>query len=113
MIAEFDFPEWRKHWETAHLCLPQWCGLPGGMRELYDRMNLIPTSTAADTVLIRSHIAYHAGHHEAVRAVIKPSRGHSYRIDGTYTAERIIVRVTDHYDHRNGVAGFANLEGDR
>lgn len=91
----------------AHLCLEGFCGTPDGMRGLYNRLGLIATSEIADIVLIRSHIAYHAGHKEAARARILPSRGHSYRIHGTYTADKIIVRIRDYYNHREGVVGFA------
>ncbi len=86
---------------TPHLCQPEHAGLPRGMRDLYDRLGLIPTSTNADTVLIRSHIAYWSGSKEAERATIKPSRGHSYRVNGS-----VIVRIADHYDHRDGVTGW-------
>lgn len=85
---------------SEHICQAQYCGL-GGMRNFYSALSLIPTSTNADTALIRSHIAYHSGSAAADRAVIKPSRGHSYRVN-----KDVIVRITDHYDHRNGVTGW-------
>lgn len=70
------------------------------MREAYSLHSMIPTSTSADTYLIRSHIAYHCGSDAAERAIIKPSRGHSYKIDG------VVVRIVDHYDHREGVVSL-------
>ncbi len=73
------------------------------MRNFYDRVGLMPTSTNADVCLIRSHIAYHSGSAAAERATIAPSRGHSYRING-----ETVVRITDHYDHRDGVAGWTS-----
>jgi len=72
-----------------------------GMHGLYNHLGIIPTSENADIVLIRSHIAYWAGSKKAERAEIKPSRGHSYKIDKT-----TVVRITDYYDHREGVVGF-------
>ena len=91
-------------WHTAHLCEPQHAGLPGGMRDLYALLGLLATSTAATTVLIRSHIAYWCGRAAAERATIKPSRGHSYKVNG-----RQIVRIVDYYDHRKGVTGIMAL----
>lgn len=89
---------------TAHLLTSTACT----MREFYDRENMIATSIVATTALIRSHIAYHAGRLAAERAEINPSRGHSYRID--LDGQRTIVRITDYYDHRNGIKGFVVLE---
>lgn len=75
------------------------------MREYYNAAGLIPTSTNADIALIRSWIAYWQGESAADRASIRPSRGHSYRIAlyGRHDAEDTIVRISDYYDHRNGV----------
>jgi hypothetical protein len=86
--------------EGTHLLRPEHVGL-AGMREFYAKTNTYATSTNGDTALIRSHIAYHSGIATAERATIKPSRGHSYRINGDH-----IVKITDHYDHRNGVTGW-------
>ncbi len=89
---------------TAHICQDAFLGV-GDMRGAYTRLGTLPTSTNGDTFLIRSHIAYHCGLREAEAAVIKPSRGHSYRVVDRYGTARI-VRISDHYDHREGVQGF-------
>jgi len=86
---------------APHLCLPEYRALPGGMKELYAALGLLATSENADTVLIRSHIAYWSGDKAAEAAVIKPSRGHSYRINGA-----VLVRITDYFDHRDGIVGW-------
>ncbi len=83
-----------------HICQDKHLGV-GGMRSLYERLSMIPTSPNADAVLIRSHIAYHSGSVKAERATIAPSRGHSYRVNGD-----TIVRIVNYYDHRNGVTGW-------
>ena len=90
-----------------HICQPQYANLPG-MKEFYSATNMLPTSTVADTALIRSHIAYHAGERFSSKAVIRPSRGHSYRVDiyGNSRDKGVIVKITDHYDHRDGVVGL-------
>ena len=80
----------------------------GDMRAFYSHAAMYPSSTNGDVALIRSHIAYWAGEERAQRAVIKPSRGHSYRVHssalpGSYS---VVVRITDHYDHREGVHGW-------
>lgn len=82
-----------------HLCQPEYRHFD--MREFYRAINAIPTSTVADTALIRSHIAYWSSTDQADRATIAPSRGHSYRVNKT-----VIVNITDHYDHRYGVTGW-------
>lgn len=86
--------------DNDHLLRP---GRPGihDMRSFYADCGMLATSTNADIALIRSHIAYWSGHNEADRAVIKPSRGHSYRVN-----KDVIVRIVDHYDHREGVTGW-------
>lgn len=71
------------------------------MRGLYAVHGCYPSSTNGDVLLIRSHIAYWSGQEAAERAVIKASRGHSYRVNGLQ-----VVRITDHYDHREGVTGW-------
>lgn len=78
------------------------------MRGFYRALRLIPTSTDADTSLIRSHLAYHNGVRTAERAAIKPSRGHSYRValNGKHAKDDLILRVSDPYDHREGVTGW-------
>jgi hypothetical protein len=89
-----------------HICLPGYADVPD-VRVFYDRAGLIPTSTNADIALIRSHIAYWFGTSEADRAVIAPSRGHSYRVRRVRgLIGDAIVRITDHYDHREGVTGL-------
>jgi hypothetical protein len=90
---------------NAHLCLPEFMGVPGGMRGLYDRLEMLPTSENADVVLIRSHIAYWAGNTAAARAVIWASRGHTYKVSGV-DYRTFVVRVVNPYDHRDGVTGF-------
>lgn len=86
--------------DDVHICLPQFAML-NGMRAFYAANGMLATSENADVALIRSHIAYHAGNNVAERAVIKSSRGHSYRIN-----HNTIVRITDHYNHRTGVQGY-------
>lgn len=78
------------------------------MRGFYRAFRLIPTSINADTALIRSHIAYHSGTRAAERAAIKPSRGHSYRVapHGKHGKDDLILRVSNWYDHREGVVGW-------
>ena len=90
-----------------HICQPEHCHL-NGMKEFYAVAGMLATSENADIALIRSHIAYHAGSRPAERASIKPSRGHSYRVSmyGAHDKFDLIVRITDHYDHRNGVSGI-------
>lgn len=75
------------------------------MREFYNAYSLIPTSTNADCALILSHIAYWSGLTEADKATVTPSRGHSYRVKQRFGAD-VIVRIADHYDHREGVVGW-------
>src|SRR5947209_2405124 len=86
------------------LCQPEYAGM-NGMHDLYNVLGMIPTSENADVVLIRSHIAYHSGSKAAERAVIKPSRGHSYRVSKASGID-CIVRIRNHYDHRDGVTGW-------
>lgn len=83
-----------------HICLPDHRGT-GGMRALYAKLGIYATSTNGDEVLIRSHIAYWSGNRAAEEAVIATSRGHSYRVNG-----EVIVHISDHYDHRDGVVGW-------
>lgn len=85
---------------NEHICQPAYRHLPG-MREFYREVRTIATSENADVMLIRSHIAYWSGTGTAERSVINPSRGHSYRVNGD-----TIVRIRDHYDHREGVTGW-------
>jgi hypothetical protein len=93
--------------ENPHICMSEYSMLPS-MKEFYSLLNMLPTSTAADTVLIRSHIAYWSGHAKADRASIKPSRGCSYRIAlyGKHDKHDTIVKIRDYYDHREGVVGY-------
>jgi len=85
---------------SAHICQPAYRHL-ADMKAFYSTLGALATSTNADIVLIRSHIAYWSGEKAAERAVIKPSRGHSYRVNGD-----TIVRIADHWDHREGVTGY-------
>lgn len=91
---------------TAHLCQPEHAGLPGGMRDLYGLARVYPTSTLGDTMLIRSHIAYHSGSHNAERATIRPTRGHRYRV--TLYPYAVVVGITNPDDHRAGVVGWCS-----
>jgi hypothetical protein len=75
------------------------------IREAYDLRRLLATSTSADTYLIRSHIAFHCGRIAAEESKITPSRGHTYRVKNPCWDD-CIVRITDHYDHRDGVHGI-------
>lgn len=77
-----------------------------GMADFYRLIGAVATSTVADTALILSHIAYHSGQAEAERVTVKPSRGHSYRVTGGRLKANAVVRITDHFDHRNGVKGW-------
>jgi len=83
--------------DTRNICQSEFSML-NGMREFYQLCGMIATSEVATVALIRSYIAYHRGQREALRATIKPSRGHSYRVNGDS-----IVRIVDYFDHRNGV----------
>ena len=89
--------------EVRHIAQNEFLGV-GDMRGAYSRAHLIPTSSNADAFLIRSHIAYHIGSKAADSAAITPSRGHSYRVN--FRHGELIVRITDHYDHRAGVVGI-------
>ncbi len=82
-------------------------GVPS-MEAAYSRHRLLATSTYADIYLIRTHIAYHLGFAEANRARITSSRGHSYRVRGLWLGnpKGEVVRISDHYDHRDGVVGL-------
>lgn len=87
-----------------HICMQPFSCLPS-MRELYRDAGVIPTSENADIILIRSHIAYWSGNERAERAEIKPSRGHSYRVNGDR-----VVRIVDYYDHRLGITGWTGSQ---
>jgi hypothetical protein len=80
------------------------------MRAFYDHAKIYATSTNGDIALIRSHIAYHCGEKFAQLAAIKPSRGHSYRVNmyGNFGRDDKIVKISDHYDHRDGVHGIVS-----
>ena len=98
---QFDFGD--QVWRTRHACQEGLRHLPG-MKEVYKTLGVLATSTAADTVLIRSHIAYWSGNATAERAEIKSSRGHTYKVlDGQ---EKKIVKISNHYDHRDGIEGW-------
>lgn len=92
-------------WKTAHMGEPSNRDLLW-IRELYELLRIYPTSTAGDTVLIRSHIAYWRGPVQAARVTIRPSRGHTYRVCGLDSADcgDQIAVISDYYDHRDGVA---------
>ncbi len=87
--------------ETRHLL--QTPSVPE-IRQGYAYCGLIPTSTNADTYLIRSFVAYWCGIGRAEDAVIMPSRGHSYRV--VVNGIKYLVRIRDYYDHREGVVGM-------
>lgn len=88
----------------------EWCtGIIHDVRSLYSALRLIPSSTAADTVLIRSHVAYWSGRKVAEAAAIKPYRGHSYSV--TIHGTKRIVKIADYYDHRTGVTGWTGSDG--
>ena len=95
---------------NKYICQPQYRGL-NSMKEFYSVTNMLPTSDVANIALIRSHIAYHAGQQVAERAIITPSRGHSYRVRlyATGTDKGTIAKISDHYDHRNGVIGLFSV----
>ncbi len=88
---------------NEHICQPAYRHLHGMRAFFYSQVGVIATSENADIMLIRSHIAYWSSSDAAFRAVIKPSRGNSYRVNGD-----TIVRIVDHYDHRDGVTGWAS-----
>lgn len=90
---------------TEHICQSGFNHLPG-MREFYQQVKTIATSTNADTMLIRSHIAYWSGNAMAEAAIITASRGHSYRVKLDRDFKGTIVKIVDHYDHREGVTGW-------
>lgn len=85
---------------TIHICKPEYSHL-SSMQEFYRTVGVVATSTWADIMLIRSHIAYWSGSQEAERATITPSRGHSYRVN-----KEVVVKITNTYDHRDGVIGW-------
>lgn len=89
-----------------HILQPEHIGLD--MRQLFAKCDCIATSTTADTILIRSHIAYWLSAAVAEKAIISPSRGHSYRVSfWPHRKENDkIVRIGDPYDHRDGVTGI-------
>jgi hypothetical protein len=90
--------------DNVHICQDSYRGL-GGMKDFYGAIGAIATSIVADVALIRSYLAYHRGSKLAEGAAIKPSRGHSYRIAlyGKHDKHDLVARITDHYDHREGV----------
>src|SRR4051812_5063057 len=65
--------------KPPHICQPEHCA-SDGMRNLYAKLGVYPSSEHGDVILIRSHIAYWSGSAVAERALIKPSRGHTYRV---------------------------------
>ena len=77
-------------------------------REKYAAANCYPTSPNGDMMLILAHIRYWSGDRAAESASIKPSRGNSYRVAryGHHEKNDLIVRVTDPFDHRDGVTGY-------
>lgn len=92
---------------NLHICQERFASLPS-MREFYPLIEALPTSENADRALIRSHIAYWSGSMKAEKASIKASRGHSYRVAmyGKHDKGDIIVKISDYYDHRDGVLGY-------
>jgi hypothetical protein len=97
-----------------HICQPPYRNL-GSMKEFYSATNMLPTSEVADIALIRSHVAYHAGERYAEQAKITASRGHSYRVRlyGDMRDKGVIVRIVDHFDHRDGVRGLFSTKGEK
>lgn len=91
-----------------HICQEEYAHL-ASMKEFYSANHMLATSEEADISLIRSHIAYHAGVQRAKQAIIKPARGHSYRVRLYGMGDGVIVRISDHYDHRNGVTGLFSV----
>lgn len=89
--------------EKVHLGQQEHRGV-GDMKELYNKLKVYPTSENGDKALIRSHIAYHTGVKAADEAEITPSRGSSYRIK--HLGRNQVVKITDPYDHREGVSGW-------
>lgn len=90
-----------------HLCTSEHSGLAGGMRELYGLHRVCATSEHADIMLIRSHVAYWSGIATAERLDIRPSRGHSYKLREPRSGAVVAVcRVSDPFDHREGVTGW-------
>ncbi len=77
----------------------------GDMEAFYQQERLIPTSHNADVALILSHIAYWSGHGVADGVAVTASRGHSYRVKQRHFPD-VIVRISNHYDHRDGVTGW-------
>lgn len=94
-----------KDWMSAHICQKENSAC-NGMKEFYSKAHIIPTSTAGDTLLIRSHIAYWSGAKTAEAALIAPSRGNSYKVNGTIHGDKIILKIVDYYDHREGIVGW-------
>lgn len=91
-----------------NICMNEFSHL-AGMREFYSACNTIATSTNARELLVRSHIAYHAGQQFAERAVMRPGRGHSFRVNiyGRFDKRSdAIVQFSDEFDHRVGVHGL-------
>ncbi len=92
--------------DNPHICQQQFVGRTVGcMKDLYRVLGLLATSTCADIVLIRSHIAYWSGNQVASDAVIKTSRGHSYSVTDRY-GRKVIVKIANYFDHRDGVTGW-------
>lgn len=98
--------------QGAHICQDMFNGA-GDMRAFYKILGVYPTSAVGDEILIRSHIAYHAGSVRAGQALVKVSRGHSYKVSlyghTTRKQDWQIVRIKDYYDHRNGVIGLFSV----
>ncbi len=92
---------------VKHLLQAEFLGV-GDMRAFYAKANMLPTSETADVALIRSHIAYWMGAAVAERAAVKASRGSTYRValNGRHGADDAKVRISDHFDHREGVMGL-------
>lgn len=90
---------------NLHICQPEFRML-NGMKEFYEKNSMIATSDVATIALIRSHIAYWSGSKLADLMEIKPSRGHSYKIRERGVKNWEILKITDYFDHRNGVTGW-------
>lgn len=90
----------------VHLCQPEHAVLPGGMQNLYEKLGLDPASVEAGVVLVRSHVAYHAGNRAAEMIDISACRTRKYRFE--LYGRKYHVEVVDRYDHRFGVTGFCD-----
>lgn len=113
--VQLECQECRVAVKRPHICLPEHAGLsssntksnePSGMRALYAKLGVYPSSDNGADILIRSHVAYWTGSDMAQRIEITPSRGYTYRVKRECGEPGIIVKIVDDLDHRNGVTGW-------